>query len=783
MGHRVEVKLKADPGADRTLGGAQVELLAAGFLERRTTDVTGMCRFDDVEPGAYEVRVAEPPSFYTATTAGRPVTVGDQDVTEELAVGALWVKVTVSGFTQTGFRRPRVEIRSEANDVVASAEVGAAETVIPIPRAGTYAVVQSVAGEGCTEPPADEKKIVVLSATTPTSQVDLVQKKLALAISIIEKKKVDGTVSEVPVTGGRVTVRGPQGGAPSDHELPAEVPVQRTGKHTVALTDVPEPYVVAAATQEPRIEWGATASISVKFEAVAQERKSIRAIVVSWGLVSFVVLAGLISSIVAIPALRDDRWKGIDAREGARLASVGAGLLAVGLALALVTLAGRNRRGLLTPLIGADGRMSTSRVAPALWTTTIAFVLIHNASRRGWDGEALARTLEPHWDDYLILLGGPFAAAVLAKAVVQWKVVNGTLQKTEAADGPAVGQVVQDDAGNTSLVDAQYLVFNAIALVFFWVAFVESGPKIPKIPNLLLALTSGAAAIYVSNKAVEENKPVITGLSPGSVRPGETFVIGGQHFLPTTKRDASPVVVTLEGVGPLDVVGKPRDDHLTVRVPPAVSAGVRNVTLTTSARVTTEPRRLEVLGDEPTVLGVTSGLVLPGEAVRVIGTHLRSALDEPTTPVLVGFGDKWVTAVVAQGAGGEEAVSVAPRDLVGDSVLIRFRTARGATSSPISVPLPRAPDLLRVTATREGTDKVRVTAIVRNALASTPAATNAPKVLVDTQPAELIAAGAFEGAQDRLVAIGPLGADAKSVAVIVVDHQGRQSLPGTAVLS
>ena len=346
-----------------------------------------------------------------------------------------------------------------------------------------------------------------------------------------------------------------------------------------------------------------------------------------------------------------------------------------------------------------------------------------------------------------------------------------------------VGQVVQDDAGNTSLIDAQYLVFNAIALVFFWLSFIDTGPTIPKIPNLVLALTSGAAALYVSNKAVDANKPAITGLSPGSVRPGETFVVGGQHFLPTTKKDASPVGVTLEGVGSLEVVGEPRDDHLTVRVPAAVPTGVRNVTVTTSARVTTEPRRLEVLGDEPTVLGVTAGLVTPGEVVRVIGRHLRSPLDQPSTTVLVGFGDKWVSAVVEQGVGGEEAVATAPRDLLGDSVLIRFRTTRGSTSAPLSVPLPRAPELIRLTATREGTDKVRVTAIVRNALASSPTATNTPKVLVNMQPAELVAAGAFEGAQDRLVAISPLPANALSVTVMVVDHQGRQSLPATATLA
>ena len=353
VGYRVELKLKAEQGSDHTLGGAELELLAPGKTVRQTTDVTGTCRFDDVEPGAYEVRIVEPPAFYTVTATVLPVTVVDRDVTQELAVAALAVKVTLSAFTQTGFRRPRVEVRTEAGEIVASAEVGEFETAIPVSRSGTYAVVQTVTGEGFTEPPADERKIVVLSAAKPSATVEFPQKMVMMSISVVYKKEVNGSIDEVEVSGGRATVRGPDGLAVTEHDLPAELPVQRTGKHSIVLIDLPEPYVVSAPTQEPNVTWAGASPVAVKFEAVAQGSKSPRAIVLSWFVVGLFIVAGFITCIIATPGVRS-HWKSLDGNDGARLAAVGAGLLAVGFALALVTLAGRNRRGLLTRFFGFE---------------------------------------------------------------------------------------------------------------------------------------------------------------------------------------------------------------------------------------------------------------------------------------------------------------------------------------------------------------------------------------------------------------------------------------------
>ena len=67
-----------------------------------------------------------------------------------------------------------------------------------------------------------------------------------------------------------------------------------------------------------------------------------------------------------------------------------------------------------------------------------------------------------------------------------------------------------------------------MALTFFLIAYISQGPNLPEIPALLLALTSGAAAVYVGNKAADQNRPTLSGLVPASVRPGDELTISGQ---------------------------------------------------------------------------------------------------------------------------------------------------------------------------------------------------------------------------------------------------------------
>src|SRR5690242_8427880 len=77
---------------------------------------------------------------------------------------------------------------------------------------------------------------------------------------------------------------------------------------------------------------------------------------------------------------------------------------------------GRVRSSVRALLGGADNRLSTSKTIAAVWTVVVGWVLLTDA--------ILALTLrQPLGDlavgnDYLLLLGGPFASAVLAKGIV-----------------------------------------------------------------------------------------------------------------------------------------------------------------------------------------------------------------------------------------------------------------------------------------------------------------------------------------------------------------------------
>src|SRR5690606_15631668 len=112
--------------------------------------------------------------------------------------------------------------------------------------------------------------------------------------------------------------------------------------------------------------------------------------------------------------------------------------------------------------------------------------------------------------------------------IVTYKVDRGTLQKTEPTK-TQLKQVAVNDGGGTDMVDAQYLLFNLIAQVYFVIAVVRNG-VLPEIPAVLLAMTSLTAATYVGAKAARTNAPVITSISPRTMTVGTEVTILGSNF-------------------------------------------------------------------------------------------------------------------------------------------------------------------------------------------------------------------------------------------------------------
>jgi hypothetical protein len=193
---------------------------------------------------------------------------------------------------------------------------------------------------------------------------------------------------------------------------------------------------------------------------------------------------------------------------------------------------GRFFRGLY---LGKDGRWSTSKTQPLLWTYAVVFamlaLIVANwlGDPTGWDAQ-VERGLQ---EEYLVLLGGPFAAAVLARLITTTKDEAGTIQKSDA--GPGGGRpsdLITDDAGDTDLVDLQYLLFNLLALALFLGTFCFNLHEgFPDLPDLLVGLTSVSGATYVAKKAAERQQPQLKAVVPAKAKPSERVEVWGENLL------------------------------------------------------------------------------------------------------------------------------------------------------------------------------------------------------------------------------------------------------------
>ena len=185
--------------------------------------------------------------------------------------------------------------------------------------------------------------------------------------------------------------------------------------------------------------------------------------------------------------------------------------------------------------IGDDERFSTSKMMVVLWTLVFAAALTF-LSVMVWSGRLTQdQAFGQEWSPYLLLLGGPFAAAVLAKSITSSKSSGG--EKSTASE-TSLGAVASTDTGTLSLPDTQYSIFTLVAIVYFVGAFLArirayairtadcvADPAaagctvaLPEIPAALLGLTSLAALTYVGAKAVTTEVARILSVLPENVR-------------------------------------------------------------------------------------------------------------------------------------------------------------------------------------------------------------------------------------------------------------------------
>jgi hypothetical protein len=277
-------------------------------------------------------------------------------------------------------------------------------------------------------------------------------------------------------------------------------------------------------------------------------------------------------------------------RNGALVAAMIVLIIFWALVLALLEWAGRkdgnpnrSRYGFIDVVIGADGRVSTSQTVVYAWTGVFASALVIMTSL------AVAGRLTPdqafqtgsNWDSYLLLLGGPFASAVIAKGIVFYQTQQDPNSKsgtaaaagtanamsTTVADAPSATDIFNGDSNGPSLVDTQYSVFSLIAIFYFVGLFIANlnqyaagavtagkADWFPQIPSALLGLTSLAALTYVGNKAVQTQGLRVASFSPNPV-PVNSPVLANLVNLAATATRANVAIWVMDAAGDTQPLG------------------------------------------------------------------------------------------------------------------------------------------------------------------------------------------------------------------------------------
>jgi hypothetical protein len=327
-----------------------------------------------------------------------------------------------------------------------------------------------------------------------------------------------------------------------------------------------------------------------------------RALVVLWSLVAVLVLVEALTAIGA-------GWT------ASRTAGIVAAVVVAG-ALSVVGWAARDNGGVFAPVRGLDGRLSTSKAIAALWMVTLVYVFaflgmrLAAASGPGERDRLLDRLADIALDQ-LALVAAPLLVAVAVRRIVGDKVGRRVLQKLRA-DQASLRDLVTDDAGRASFVDAQYVLVNLVAVGFVVVGLARDPDRLPDIPATLVALAMVSVVTYLAGKLAENDRPVILsvvrvrsrGDLDSAVRQGDDIEVRGIN-LAAGGSDApdllARVVVKFGAVHvhvplvPTDVgFTNPSDGCVVVPVPVEVEPGRVELCVVSASGVESAPYEIQI---------------------------------------------------------------------------------------------------------------------------------------------------------------------------------------------
>lgn len=292
-------------------------------------------------------------------------------------------------------------------------------------------------------------------------------------------------------------------------------------------------------------------------------------------------------------------------------------------------------------LMGADGRLSTSKAVAVLWTAIVGYcvlTLAFIATKPNFGVTFLEHNLGELKGIYLALLGGPYASYLFAQIAVPAKMARGTLQKGYGT-GFNPADIINNDMGNTDVIDLQYVSFNLIAAIMVLVLFIPHPALqgLPRIPYAVAILTGGAAATYVLNKGLTTNQAKITSLSPQSQRVGDVVTIAGVNLwgptaAPPTGGSALQTAVSIAGLpGVVSLTATVVQDEapsainflvpaLPATVPPPLTS--LDVTLSTDLNHADTAHGFTIIPDVPAISGIAPNPATAGAEVTVLGRFL-----------------------------------------------------------------------------------------------------------------------------------------------------------------
>jgi hypothetical protein len=241
--------------------------------------------------------------------------------------------------------------------------------------------------------------------------------------------------------------------------------------------------------------------------------------------------------------------------------------------------------------LGKDNRASTSKAVVLAWTYAIVYALISLLVAKWMGSNQAWKTFTDKGlqEEYLLLLGGPYAAAVIAKYTV---VAGDTGDKPAApnlgAGGTDAKNLVTDDDGETDLGDFQYVLFNLLALAVFLGSFIPHLlDALPDIPPTVTGLALTSAGGYAAKKAAGRVAgPQLTSIFPSSVTASTaaTVEVFGRNLV-TGTGDADRPRVSFEGVAAPAVsilATTAAGDRLSVTTPNTLAAGSKKVRVMTA---------------------------------------------------------------------------------------------------------------------------------------------------------------------------------------------------------